>query len=260
MMQYIWPIAPFALIIILAIAKDYRKISEAVLVVGNAKRLSKNRPQRPNRLTVADLKDARIIDEAFLGLCDYAKHVKPDWILGINYAGRVLSVAIAEKIGMPQDRCATVTVDIKNVPAIQFQDDSTEDRIEGRVLVVDDISRTGSTISSLRTFFLKNNRVSGDGALQIVDLHFATLLVASQVGSGEAVYMPSWTYGLIDSRSVKLPWSETSGDIRDATLEDQDDKSALAVLGNWKDIVLQFSRAAIEAKRYFEKHLSVPGV
>jgi hypoxanthine phosphoribosyltransferase len=82
--------------------------------------------------------------------------------------------------------------------------------MEGTLLVVDDITRTGKTLKIIRAFIINTN-FRNEYALKRV--RFATLLQA-ELTDTEQYMRPDWSWKLTRHRYVKFPWSTLSAEVR----------------------------------------------
>ena len=133
-------------------------------------------------------------EEATLGvhaLSSYALEVNPDFIVGLNRGGILLGAYISLAIKLPSrylKRCLITKKELKCM---------TED-LKGRVLVVDDIVRTGFTMSSAIQEIKSNENVK-----DIIPI----ALAASIDKSTKSLPKDLYTTFLTHNNKLLLPWS-----------------------------------------------------
>jgi hypothetical protein len=152
--------------------------------------------------------------EALDALADYAKLVAPDCLLGLNPAGRLLSVYVAKRNGLPFDRCAFVGSDPLQ-GGFWVQD---HDGLRGSVLLLDDLTRSGGTLTELPRYL---KQVAPNAALS-----FAIMVVNSKSAhalSDDALPLRWAMYHTRDSRYA-MPWTGFSLRVKEAFPQVRSDK------------------------------------
>lgn len=155
-------------------------------------------------------KDPRIVSEAVPGLIDYARELNPDWIAGVNPGGRVLSAKLASEIGLDAEKCfyiradrATNTIDF--VPDIKWP-------LTGKLLIVDDISRSGDTLAFVKSILMQKN---GNGNFQLKRIDFVVLVLDFRGGKHYAEFAPDWAgFKTDEGDAFRFPWSDFTGLIK----------------------------------------------
>lgn len=147
--------------------------------------------------------------EACDALVEYARGFKPDWILGVHPGGRLLSVYVGHLLGIPADRCLFVST------CREYQDEPEVrgflERVEGKLLVIDDISRSGATLHVVKDLLEDLNR---SGKFDLGRVAFAALTVVTMPFGGRDIFRPDWTrFGTTDP-NFHLPWTGLSREIR----------------------------------------------
>ena len=143
--------------------------------------------------------------EAIDNLISYARTLSINWIFGVHTSGRLLSVLLASRLGIPPQRCLYVGTRFGRHKGISI-DRLPNVPLEGNVLVVDDISRSGATLSSIRQYLVKRRY---EGSLSFDRLYLAVLatVVADDTDSRQMV---NWTQFLSSNYYLKFPWTEFS--------------------------------------------------
>lgn len=142
----------------------------------------------------------------------YARSVRPDWILGVHPGGRLLSVLVAEQLQLPRENCLyirTTSHDSKRVvvePVLLRNEPSS-----GRMLVIDDISRTGDTLNVVKSFLLRKNFC---GSYALTKVFFAVLLIVSHDGE-DYEFRPNWIAYKTKNEKFRLPWGKFSVAVQD---------------------------------------------
>lgn len=209
-------------------------------------------PVGNNALIGAPRLEGPAFSQALSKLISYARLVDPDWVLGVHPGGRLLSVVVAEQLGMPPNRCRfvrTVSHASKEI-VLDANNKIPNVPLQGKLLVVDDITRTGDTLNLVKTFFFEKNY----GQLfQFSDIRFAVLLAVVQ--EDELAFRPDFVSYGTNIRNFKLPWSEFSERIGTAHAEARqksgDASEAIKqVLEDYKRIISDDEYALALAKRY----------
>ncbi len=147
------------------------------------------------------------LSRAFNELASYAKQFKPDWIIGVHPGGRILSVLLTERLGLPRQRCLYAGTYPARNPCIAFYPDPDQfaTPVSGRVLLVDDIVRSGKTLNDLKTH-LKGLNFEDD--FQVTNVRFAALLlVATDIDKNQIRFLPDWFSLRTNQPGLMLPWS-----------------------------------------------------
>ena len=165
--------------------------------------------------------------DAVVKLVAYSKQLNPDWIVGVHPGGRLLSVYVADRIGLDQSKCGFVRTDPDRTDRLVLELPPNE-KMTGRLLLVDDISRTGDTLDALKWFFIERNFSS---ICALDRINFAVLLVVSDPDNAYA-FRPDWVRFRTEKKWFRLPWTDLAVRI----------KTAFA----FRKMGLQFSQAAID--------------
>jgi hypothetical protein len=154
-------------------------------------------------------RDPRLISVGVPALRDYAEELKPDWIIGVNVGGRLLSAALARAIGLDASRIVyihhdPVTKSLVSVPKI--------DELKGTLLVIDDISRSGGTLRFVKTSLESAN---GRGNFQLSCVRFAVLVVDATAGEVHADFTPDWAmYVTRSAKPFEFAWTPISEKVK----------------------------------------------
>jgi hypoxanthine phosphoribosyltransferase len=165
-----------------------------------------------------------VLKECILDLAEYTKVFSPDWIMGVHTGGRLLSVLLAEEVGHPRGACGyigTKSTRSKRI-TIETHNRNSNRPLEGKVLIVDDISRTGNTLDCVKshlehinfsTFF---DEEQGKSVAILDSVKFAVLVVVDDSDERDLKFRPDWVRYKTAEDFFKLPWSELSAKIESA--------------------------------------------
>lgn len=172
-------------------------------------------PQLPDELGALD--KARLMS-AIEELSEYAKSVRPDWIVGVHPGGRLLSVYIANRIKFPRDRCLFVRTSANRSRSIVFEPQRSQLNrpIAGKMLAIDDISRTGQTLLTLKRFFISQNYrepEADDPEFKLKIVRFAIMLIVTQPEKTGWNFRPDHVCYRTNEHYFRLPWSTLSSEI-----------------------------------------------
>jgi hypoxanthine phosphoribosyltransferase len=145
----------------------------------------------------------RIID----GLVGYSKRIKPQWIVGVHTGGRILSAHVANILNFPENKCIFAHTISDRSSFIEFN--TKYNMIDGNILVIDDVRRSGRTLEIIRGELYKR---AYEEKLNI-ELHFAVLFDIKSM-SKSYQFAPDWIGKIITDNDVLLPWSELSSRTR----------------------------------------------
>lgn len=143
--------------------------------------------------------------EAVGSLIQYAREVKPDWIVGVHPGGRLLSVYVADALSMDSTRCAFLSTSKDRSPQIRF--DPHPNLMSGNVLVIDDIVRTGKTLRAVKSYL---ESVNFTGGYELSSVKFAALTVTDDP---HLWFVPHWAKFKTENSRLLLPWTQLSQDI-----------------------------------------------
>ncbi len=193
------------------------------------------------------------LKQAISDLTAFAKRINPNWILGVHPGGRLLSVLIAEEIGVPGNRCLFVRTTSRVGKRITLEPEliPNEPR-EGTLLVIDDISRTGDTLNLVKAFLFELNYTEWH---RFGDIKFAVLLVVAEPGSSSFVFRPDFVAYRTDQRGFKTPWSELSDKITTALAENRqksgwESQETKEVIADYDRLISDHQYALSLARRY----------
>jgi len=197
--------------------------------------------------------DGAALHEVLEELSAYVRLIKPDWIAGVHPGGRLLSVYVADQIDFPKNRCLFVRTSPDRTDSIEFEpkSDIPNEPLQGKIVIIDDISRTGDTLSSLKWFLMRKNYIEG---YQLTEVYFAVLLVVSEEGASRSRFRPDWVYFRTDKKFFRLPWSELSIETAAAYAHRRQGLSySQAVIDRHEKIVSDPDYALHLAKSYISK-------
>jgi hypoxanthine phosphoribosyltransferase len=208
-----------SMVAIAGYVKNRDRLLEIVRVLQNQKRFSAERDLPPRHAfplvspdNLNEMKDSDL-QRAVADIIAYAREYKPDWIAGVHPGGRLLSVIVGEQLGLSPDRCIYVSTYRSRTANIDFMP-PINNVFAGKLLIIDDISRTGDTLRAIRSYLYARNL--GDSNYRLTSVRFAVLLVVETPDDSELRFRPDWVYGRTKNQNFKLPWSQLSADIREA--------------------------------------------
>lgn len=156
------------------------------------------------------------LTDPLLQLTRYAQAYNPNWIVGVHVGGRILSAALTSLLSLKPENCLFVSTHFtrNRLFVLESHEGKTPNQISGRVLVVDDIVRTGNTLRNLRTWLMDHNHAQGPW--EISDIAFATLIVATDGFNSPPSFRPDWMFHRTRALDFALPWTELSRRISEA--------------------------------------------
>jgi hypoxanthine phosphoribosyltransferase len=166
----------------------------------------------------------KYLPDALSNLVNFTNAIAPDWIVGVHPGGRFLSVLLAEQIGFPANRCLYVRTSNTDANKIVFARQRFESNLprEGKMLVVDDISRTGRTLHLLKRYLIAKNytgpcAVKGmEECYRLSKVHFAALLVVLEEGAVDIQFRPDFCVYRTADKFFRLPWSKFAAKVDEA--------------------------------------------
>jgi hypothetical protein len=199
---------------------------------------------------------AKDVREGISEIKSYINDLSPDWIIGLHLGGRLLSVYISDKISYPIENCLFMcrspegdTLEIlhpsdKPIPNPPY---------EGKLLIIDDISRSGITFSTIRGYFMKINYKS---EYHLRHVYFATLLEMFEPHPARNRSRPDWSWGLTTDIEARFPWSlESAKFARALNLRRSGfkiDKQMESLLDEFRRIGTDYQYALKMAKKYID--------
>jgi hypoxanthine phosphoribosyltransferase len=258
-------IAPLTIVLIIVLGFFYRKDE----VFDIARALQNKRafeppvpitspaplPQLPDDLEVLDR--PRLI-AAIEELSEYAKSARPDWIVGVHPGGRLLSVYIANRINFPPERCLFVRTSANRSRSIVFEPQRSQLNrpIAGKMLAIDDISRTGQTLLTLKRFFISQNyreTEADDPEFKLKIVRFAIMLIVAQPEKTGWKFRPDHVCYRTNERYFRLPWSKLSSEIEVAFASRRQEMDFDGnVITAYERIAKDYDYALEVAQRYME--------
>lgn len=143
-------------------------------------------------------------------LITYVKHENPDWIIGVHPGGRILSTFVADQLNFPTHHVKFAHTEPESYLSISIRD---VNEISGKVLVVDDITRTGTTLRAVRSKIVESVRPNFVNN----SLRVAVLAIVNAFEDKDAVispFSPHWFWMATDYKYLELPWSKLSDKIK----------------------------------------------
>ncbi len=152
------------------------------------------------------------IEEGVSDLAAFTKSYRPDWIIGIHTGGRLLSSLVASKLDIPRQRVIFAHTEAARASEFRIRD---ANRLTGRILFIDDITRSGGTLRALNRHVMQ--RVLR-GEYAVSDVKYAVLVVVqmrdSRTGELVRVFDPHWAKFSSDFSYISLPWSRLTDRIK----------------------------------------------
>ena len=125
-------------------------------------------------------------------LTSYAHRVQPDYILGVNRGGTMAGAFISLSLGVPSSRfCRVSCIGNKRI-------ELTADNLKGTILVIDDVSRTGETISKV---------VEHVKTIEGVEKVLSAVLVSCVNNENTNRSDINHCVSLSENRDIVLPWT-----------------------------------------------------
>lgn len=187
-----------------------RQLSIAQLADGN---LTTDHPEIPG--SSFDFGDpVENLRTAIRDLTAFAQKSDFDQIVGVHTGGRLASVLVCESLGVSTSKCGFISTDIR--PNREPQLHSSLNSLHGDILIIDDVTRTGSTLEIIRRNIIRDSLLK-ENAVRSVS--FATLLVAKKRERlAKGFFVPDWWAFTTESPDTALPWSRLSTRTRAAHL------------------------------------------
>lgn len=215
LMPWIIPVL-LSLIVIIGYVANYRYLFAVARKLKNGDVFSQVDAQKAaTRLVwVKNLEGDRLEGEtlrsALVALTEYAQEFKPNWIVGVHPGGRFLSTLLTERLNLSKRQCLYVGTNSKRNPTFVFEPDPAKvaNRLQGKMLFVDDIVRTGNTLNSLKLYVQDLNF---GGTFDLSTVEFACLaLVVPEFAPGQLRFYPDWFCARTPNKLLHLPWTPFS--------------------------------------------------
>jgi adenine/guanine phosphoribosyltransferase-like PRPP-binding protein len=136
----------------------------------------------------------------------YVGDLGPDWIVGVNLGGRLLSAYVADLIKFPRPKCLFMrrSDDNRTMAFVEQREQTSANwAYNGNMLVIDDISRTGGTFEAIRSVLVGINYTN---EFDLRRVYFATLIEVLEPHSLRV--RPDWSWRYTDERyNIRFPWS-----------------------------------------------------
>jgi hypoxanthine phosphoribosyltransferase len=183
--------------------------------------------------------------EATEQLVEFAKEIEPQWIMGVNYGGHILASYVSAQIKLPPRFVGTIQSFYDDEPELIFA--QQQNHISGRLLIIDDIARTGGTLERIRQFMLHRNSVD---ALHFSDIVIATLFVSDRVNPATMSGGPAWFHSTVLGNAHTFPWTKESSNLK-ATWSNRTGVTSPAIR-EWKEMIRDQELSRARAARYFD--------
>ena len=126
----------------------------------------------------------------------FVRRNKPDYIVGVNRGGWLISTYLAHRLNIHRDKLLRFDADKSEVlDKIDALKKAIISDPEMDILLIDDISRTGSSIRKATSYMRKT--------FPLAELSAAVLVVCGRETDKNIDYNPYWT----QYKDVQLPWS-----------------------------------------------------
>lgn len=169
--------------------------------------------QQPGRLealeavAVRNTLPAPLFSKGVMDLAAFVRAEKPDWLIGVHTGGRLLTSFVASEVGFETERCVFAHTEATRATSFRI---TRANQLTGKLLFVDDITRTGSTLRALNRYVMQRVIL---GEYDINDAKYAVMVVVEYGGpsaESELVFDPHWARFSSRHRFLKLPWSTLS--------------------------------------------------
>jgi hypoxanthine phosphoribosyltransferase len=194
--------------------------------------------------------------EGVSALASYVERTDPDWVVGVNLGGRLLSAYVSNKIKISPERCLFMRRSDDGT-SMEFEREagsSVRNRHEGHMLVIDDVSRTGITFATIRSFLMRTNYQREHHHFRRVS--FATLIEVVEPHSAGVRMRSDWSWRTTRDPTFSFPWSNLSADVNLAVNLKRDhfqlDRKMGQVLEEYKKIGSDYGYALETAGDYIE--------
>lgn len=191
--------------------------------------------------------------EALDGMTNYVAQLKPDWIVGLHPGGRFLSVYVASQLDIHPRQCLY----LRDAPSGSFEFErqtswgrSNQPPFEGKMLILDDISRSGRTLSAVKRFMMMKNYTEG---FNLHMIQVAVLLVIAKAESDAFKFRPDWAAFRTDQDFFRLPWSRLTMQMDFAFETRNRDMFVGPEIEEYFRIVRDFDYALKESRRIIER-------
>jgi hypoxanthine phosphoribosyltransferase len=177
-------------------------------------KLTPRKQIRPLPFAAGDRLCGSLLTESIAQLKSYTELVKPDWILGVHPGGRLLSVLIADQLKFPSNRCRFIRTTSHHSKKIILEPEGYKpNEPQGKLLVIDDISRSGDTLGVVKSFLFARNYTDGYSLTRIL---FSVLVVVWNEDESLFEFRPDWVCYRTDKQWLRLPWSGFSAEVAEA--------------------------------------------
>lgn len=254
-----WPVvwaAPAILVVLIAVAVVTNRsfLAEAARRRYNAI-VFRDRPSyaalRATLHAMGDNTSVSDMTEPVAELALFCRNLQPDYVMGVHVGGRLLSTTVCDVIGLDRKKCLFVSThrSRNELFTIEAEGGGPPDKIEGSLLIIDDISRTGNTLRDLKNFLHRQNY---DASVRLSQVTFAVLVVADK--GAKRVFVPDWAYFHTDEKYFKLPWTDHSLEV--ATAYDRRATNLTLIDRGKSDLVVDYNEYLIEEHEAHARHFA----
>ena len=143
----------------------------------------------------------KAVNEAIKNVSDYSLDLLPDYIVGLNRGGTMIAAFVALFLGLPSRKFTRCYVGEGEV-------DCSEASLSGRVLIIDDICRSGETMELAKSYVSSNWN-------NIEKIYTASLFSYVDENMRSSFREIDYYSTAVSSIDISLPWNEEPTSRRD---------------------------------------------
>jgi adenine/guanine phosphoribosyltransferase-like PRPP-binding protein len=151
------------------------------------------------------------LSEGIKQLIEYTHNLNPDYIVGLNRGGVLVGAYIALATTLPSKKFGRCCIYFENQNSII---ECEIGKISGTVLLVDDITRTGRTVSEAIKYLQKSNKN--------IKVHVATIVAVTTDKNKRIIDSVDFCAIGVENSEIKLPW-HFEGDPETSKHREKDD-------------------------------------
>lgn len=152
--------------------------------------------------------DSNRLQEALDRLVEFVADYDPRHVISVHTGGRIVASQVCLRLGIPDYRHHYIST--YRTPGTSLLNDFRKfnSPLDGKVIVIDDISRGGRTLRTVRSTLLAQK---SSGRIDFSALRFATLFLASTTEKAKSGYFePDFSSFVVSDENFQLPWSGVS--------------------------------------------------
>lgn len=197
---------------LIILRKDFLNIFKGHRKIKNERLILNKIVQQKNKIVSEDSIDSEIWRSGIQKAVEYVREMQPDLIIGVHPGGRMLSVYIADILGFPPGRCIFAHTEPVRSPHINI---TGLNQLSGKILVIDDITRSGRTLRVLKSYIESEYQSPG---FKISSLEFLVLVVVDSLKKVDSfrvpMFRPDFFCYTTEEKRLELPWSILSEKIK----------------------------------------------